>query len=49
MVRSVRGVFIALLTSPLETRSRYGTRQIPTAERNAVAQAAVDTFLKAFG
>ncbi|MEV5986246.1 TetR/AcrR family transcriptional regulator [Streptomyces sp. NPDC052051] len=41
--------FIAMLSGPMETRSRYGTRQIPTAERNAMAEAAVDTFLKAFG
>ena len=41
--------FLALLTGPMETRSRYGTQQIPTAELNSMAEAAVATFLKAFG
>ncbi|MCP2256545.1 transcriptional regulator, TetR family [Streptoalloteichus tenebrarius] len=41
--------FVALLTGPAETRSRLGTREVPDAELRAVARAAVDTFLQAFG
>ncbi|WP_431921537.1 TetR/AcrR family transcriptional regulator C-terminal domain-containing protein [Amycolatopsis tucumanensis] len=41
--------FGALLTAPLESRTRLGTRALPAAERNAVAAAAVDTFLRAYG
>jgi len=41
--------FIALLTGPMETRSRYGTQQVPIDELNSMARDAVDTFLKAFG
>ncbi|AXB42249.1 TetR/AcrR family transcriptional regulator [Amycolatopsis albispora] len=39
---------LALLTGPLETRSRLGTRKVPAAEMRAVADAAVDTFLRAY-
>ncbi|MFG2906718.1 TetR/AcrR family transcriptional regulator [Kitasatospora sp. NPDC048286] len=41
--------FMALLAGPMEARSRCGTRQVPDAELNGIARAAVDTFLKAFG
>jgi TetR/AcrR family transcriptional regulator, mexJK operon transcriptional repressor len=41
--------FIALLTGPIEARSRLGTRQVPDAELWDVARAAVATFLSAFG
>jgi TetR/AcrR family transcriptional repressor of mexJK operon len=40
--------FIALLTGPIEARSRLGTRQVPDDELRAVASAAVTTFLRAF-
>jgi TetR/AcrR family transcriptional regulator, mexJK operon transcriptional repressor len=40
--------FIALLTGPIEARSRLGTRQVPDDELWAVARAAVTTFLRAF-
>ncbi|GAA3123970.1 TetR/AcrR family transcriptional regulator [Streptosporangium carneum] len=40
--------FLALLTGPMETRSRLGARPVPEAELRAVARAAVDTFLCAF-
>ncbi|MEV0038363.1 TetR/AcrR family transcriptional regulator [Streptomyces sp. NPDC050804] len=40
---------LALLTGPMETRSRLGTREVPAAETRAVAKAAVDTFLRAYG
>jgi TetR/AcrR family transcriptional repressor of mexJK operon len=40
--------FIALLTGPIEARSRLGTRQVPDDELWAVARAAVTTFLSAF-
>ncbi|CAO5154033.1 TetR/AcrR family transcriptional regulator [Frankia sp. AiPs1] len=39
----------ALLTGSLESRGRFGTRRIPEDEMRAVARAAVDTFLHAFG
>jgi TetR/AcrR family transcriptional regulator, mexJK operon transcriptional repressor len=39
---------IALLTAPIDARSRLGTRQIPDDELWAVTRAAVDTFLRAF-
>ncbi|MGA6161770.1 TetR/AcrR family transcriptional regulator [Amycolatopsis magusensis] len=39
---------LALLTGPLETRSRLGTREVPAAEMRAVSDAAVDTFLRAY-
>ncbi|OEV13123.1 TetR/AcrR family transcriptional regulator [Streptomyces nanshensis] len=41
--------FLALLTAPLELRSRLGTRRVPDAELRAVARAATDTFLRAYG
>ncbi|MGW7681871.1 TetR/AcrR family transcriptional regulator C-terminal domain-containing protein [Kribbella sp. NPDC054772] len=41
--------FGALLTAPLETRSRLGTRKIPARELAEVTQNAVQTFLRAFG
>lgn len=41
--------FLALLTGPMEQRSLLGTRAVPDAELRAVAQAAVRTFLLAFG
>ncbi len=40
--------FLALLTGPIEARSRLGTRPVPDDELRAVARAAVDTFLRAF-
>jgi AcrR family transcriptional regulator len=41
--------FLALLTGPMEARSRLGTRAVPATETRAVAEAAVDTFLRAGG
>jgi TetR/AcrR family transcriptional regulator, mexJK operon transcriptional repressor len=41
--------FLALLTGPMEDRSWLGTRKVPAAELRAVANAAVDTFLRAYG
>ncbi|WP_308249882.1 TetR/AcrR family transcriptional regulator [Sphaerisporangium fuscum] len=41
--------FLALLTAPMETRSRLGTRKVPSTETRQVATAAVDTFLRAYG
>ncbi|MFB9907667.1 TetR/AcrR family transcriptional regulator [Allokutzneria oryzae] len=40
--------FLALLTGPMETRSRLGTREVPVAEARAVSEAAVETFLLAY-
>ncbi|MFI8433247.1 TetR/AcrR family transcriptional regulator [Streptomyces sp. NPDC079020] len=40
--------FLALLTGPVETRSRLGTRQVPDDELRDVTQAAVSTFLHAY-
>lgn len=40
---------IALLTGPLEPRSRMGTRPLDDAELREIARAAVRTFLTAFG
>jgi TetR/AcrR family transcriptional repressor of mexJK operon len=40
--------FLALLTGPLERRSRLGTRPLPAAEVDEVADQAADTFLRAF-
>lgn len=40
--------FLALLTGPMEARSRLGTRQIPEAEMRVVTRATVNTFLHAF-
>lgn len=41
--------FGALLTAPLETRSRLGTRKLSKAELDEVTGNAVQTFLLAFG
>ncbi|MDQ0605394.1 TetR/AcrR family transcriptional repressor of mexJK operon [Streptomyces canus] len=41
--------FFALLTGPLESRSRLGTRRVPAAELRGMADAAVDAFLRAYG
>ncbi|WP_341720871.1 TetR/AcrR family transcriptional regulator [Micromonospora sp. FIMYZ51] len=41
--------FLALITGPLQRRSRYGTRAPSAAEQQEIADAAVDTFLAAFG
>ncbi|WP_342776361.1 TetR/AcrR family transcriptional regulator C-terminal domain-containing protein [Streptomyces armeniacus] len=41
--------FLALLTGPMEQRSLLGTRAVPETELRAAAQAAVRTFLLAFG
>jgi TetR/AcrR family transcriptional repressor of mexJK operon len=41
--------FIALLTGPVEARSRLGTRPVPDDELWTVTRAAVETFLRAFG
>ncbi|GAA1667069.1 TetR/AcrR family transcriptional regulator [Kribbella sp. NPDC056951] len=41
--------FGALLTGPLETRSRLGSREVPADEIAEVTQNAVQTFLRAFG
>ncbi|MET9484946.1 TetR/AcrR family transcriptional regulator [Streptomyces sp. NPDC006638] len=40
---------LALLTGPMEARSRLGTHDIPAEEARGVARAAVDTFLRAYG
>ncbi|MFJ1584791.1 TetR/AcrR family transcriptional regulator [Streptomyces sp. NPDC088197] len=40
--------FLALLTGPMEARSQLGTRPVPDTELHTVADAAVDTFLRAF-
>ncbi|WP_345439060.1 TetR/AcrR family transcriptional regulator C-terminal domain-containing protein [Actinoallomurus vinaceus] len=40
---------LALLTGPMEARTLLGTRQASPAETRAVAEAAVDTFLRAYG
>ncbi|MFE7721216.1 TetR/AcrR family transcriptional regulator C-terminal domain-containing protein [Nocardia rhizosphaerihabitans] len=39
---------LALLTGPLEARTRLGTRKTTNAELKAIADAAVDTFLAAY-
>lgn len=41
--------FLALLTGPMEARSRLGTRKVGAAETREVARAAVDTFVRAYG
>ena len=41
--------FLALLTGPLEARTRMGIRQIEDTELNEIARSAVHTFLAAFG
>lgn len=40
--------YLALLTGPLEARSHLGARKIPATELRAVAEAATDTFLRAY-
>lgn len=40
--------FLALLTGPLEARSRAGTHAVSAANTRIVANAAVDTFLRAY-
>jgi AcrR family transcriptional regulator len=40
--------FLALLTGPIEARSRLGTRRVADDELWTVTRAAVDTFLRAF-
>ncbi|MQY16984.1 hypothetical protein NRB20_00470 [Nocardia sp. RB20] len=40
--------FLALLTGPLQIRSRAGTRKVTVAELRAIADSAVDTFLRAY-
>lgn len=40
---------LALLTAPLEARSRLGTREVSDAEQADIADAAVRTFLSAYG
>ncbi|MBF6182466.1 TetR/AcrR family transcriptional regulator [Nocardia otitidiscaviarum] len=40
--------YLALLTGPLEIRSRLGARKVPAAELRAIAEAATDTFLRAY-
>ncbi|UUV36369.1 TetR/AcrR family transcriptional regulator C-terminal domain-containing protein [Amycolatopsis roodepoortensis] len=42
-------LFFALLSGPADKRARPGTRRTPDAELRAIAEAAVGTFLKAFG
>ncbi|WDZ82797.1 TetR/AcrR family transcriptional regulator C-terminal domain-containing protein [Micromonospora cathayae] len=41
--------FLALVTGPLQSRSRYGNRVVPVQEQRAVTVAAVDMFLLAVG
>ncbi|KUJ66884.1 TetR family transcriptional regulator [Streptomyces albus subsp. albus] len=41
--------FLALLSGPLEARSALGTRRVAPAELRGLADAAVDTFLRAYG
>ncbi|MEU6379197.1 TetR/AcrR family transcriptional regulator [Streptomyces sp. NPDC046909] len=41
--------FFALLTGPLESRSRLGTRRVAAAELRVIADAGVDAFLRAYG
>jgi TetR/AcrR family transcriptional repressor of mexJK operon len=40
--------FLAMLVGPTEARSRLGSRKVPEAEARNVADAAADTFLRAF-
>ncbi|MEC3919571.1 TetR/AcrR family transcriptional regulator [Nocardia sp. CDC160] len=40
--------FLALLSGPLEIRSRQGNRAVPEAELRALAEAATETFLRAY-
>ncbi|MGW4369021.1 TetR/AcrR family transcriptional regulator [Nocardia takedensis] len=39
---------LALLTGPVEARSRMGTREVPAADVRAIAEDAVETFLRAY-
>ncbi|WP_326733499.1 TetR/AcrR family transcriptional regulator [Streptomyces sp. NBC_01022] len=41
--------FLALLTGPFESRSRFGTRAVPDTELRGLARSAVRTFLAAYG
>jgi AcrR family transcriptional regulator len=41
--------FIALLTGPMEARTRLGTQPVPDCELRSVTRAAVHTFLQTFG
>ncbi|MFH8786781.1 TetR/AcrR family transcriptional regulator C-terminal domain-containing protein [Streptomyces roseoverticillatus] len=41
--------FLVLLSGPLEARSGPGTRRVPAAELHGLADAAVDTCLRAYG
>ncbi|WP_433214980.1 TetR/AcrR family transcriptional regulator [Microtetraspora malaysiensis] len=43
------GQLLALLTGPMESLTRLGTRKVSAAETRVVATAAVDTFLRAYG
>jgi AcrR family transcriptional regulator len=38
----------ALLTGPLESRARWGTRRLPAKEMREVAETAIDAFLKLY-
>lgn len=40
--------FLALLTAPYEARSALGTRPVPATDLHALAETAVDTFLRAY-
>jgi TetR/AcrR family transcriptional repressor of mexJK operon len=40
---------LSMLTGPMERRSLLGTREVSAAEVRAVCEAAVDTFLRAYG
>ncbi|MGS2808029.1 TetR/AcrR family transcriptional regulator [Nocardia sp. MW-W600-9] len=40
--------FLALLSGPVDSRARLGTRRLPDTELRSLASAAVDTFLQAF-
>jgi TetR/AcrR family transcriptional regulator, mexJK operon transcriptional repressor len=40
--------FLSLLTGPMEARSHLGTRKVSAAVTHTVANAAVDTFLRAY-
>jgi len=41
--------FLSLLTGPLEHRGALGTREVTEAEVEAIAEAATETFLRAYG
>jgi TetR/AcrR family transcriptional regulator, mexJK operon transcriptional repressor len=41
--------FLALLTGPVDTRSRLGTRPLADAELRSITEAAVRTFVQAYG